>query len=59
MAPIGPLTWELPYGAGVALKRKKKKKERERERTFSKPAAQHSRALGGCLGLCIVPAPNQ
>ena len=24
-APIGPLTWEFPYAAGVALKRKKKK----------------------------------
>ena len=24
-ALIGPLTWELPYAAGMALKRKKKK----------------------------------
>ena len=23
-APIGPLAWELPYAAGVALKKKKK-----------------------------------
>ena len=23
-APIGPLTWELPYAVGTALKRKKK-----------------------------------
>ena len=26
-APIGPFTWELPYAAGVALKRKKINKE--------------------------------
>ena len=24
VAPIGPLAWEFPYAAGVALKRKKK-----------------------------------
>ena len=23
VAPIGPLTWELPYAAGVAVKREK------------------------------------
>ena len=28
IAPIQPLTWELPYAAGVALKTKKKKKKR-------------------------------
>ena len=27
IAPIGPLAWEPPYAAGVALKRKKEKKE--------------------------------
>ena len=26
VAPIGPLAWELPYAAGMALKKKKKKK---------------------------------
>ena len=26
IAPIGPLAWEPPYAAGVALKSKKKKK---------------------------------
>ena len=26
-APIGPLAWEPPYAAGVALKRQKKKKK--------------------------------
>ena len=32
-ALIGPLAWELPYPAGVAIKRKKKKKKRkEKER---------------------------
>jgi len=32
-APIGPLAWELPYAAGVALKRKKEKeRKREKER---------------------------
>ena len=32
IAPILPLTWELPYIMGAALKRKKKKKKkRERE----------------------------
>ena len=37
VALIGPLAWEIPYDAGVALKskkkkKKKKKKKRERER---------------------------
>ena len=26
VAPIQPLAWELPYAAGVAVKKKKKKK---------------------------------
>ena len=26
IAPIGPLAWELPFAAGVALKRKKERK---------------------------------
>ena len=31
IAPIGPLAWEPPYAASVALKKKKeKKKEKER-----------------------------
>ena len=31
VAPIGPLDWEPPYAASVALKKKKeKKKEKER-----------------------------
>ena len=25
--PIGPLAWELPYAAGVAIRRKKKKNQ--------------------------------
>ena len=29
VAPIPPLSWELPHAAGMALKRKKKKKKRE------------------------------
>ena len=28
-APTQPLAWELPYTAGVALKRQKRKKETE------------------------------
>ena len=28
VAPIGPLPWELPYAADVALKRQKKKKKK-------------------------------
>ena len=28
-APIGPLAWEPPYVAGVALKSKKKKKKKK------------------------------
>ena len=31
-APIQPLTWEIPYDTGMALKSKKKKREREKER---------------------------
>jgi len=29
IALIGPLPWEPPYAAGVALKRQKEKKEKE------------------------------
>ena len=32
-APIGPLTWELPYAMGAALKTKKKKKKNTKDRT--------------------------
>ena len=32
MALIRPLGWELPYAAGVALKRQKKKKKKKRIR---------------------------
>ena len=28
-APIGPLAWEPPYAAGVALKRQKRKRKEE------------------------------
>ena len=28
-APIGHLAWELPYAAGMAIKKKKKKKKKE------------------------------
>ena len=28
--PIQPLAWELPYVAGVAIKKKKRKKEKEK-----------------------------
>ena len=28
---IGPLAWEPPYAAGVALKKKKKKKKKEKK----------------------------
>ena len=31
VASIGPLTWEPPYAAGVALKGQKDKRERERK----------------------------
>ena len=39
---IQPLAWELPYGAGVALKRKKKKEkkrqtDRQKERKVARP----------------------
>ena len=30
-AVIGPLAWEPPYAAGVALEKKKKKKEKEKD----------------------------
>ena len=29
VAPIRPLAWELPYAAGVVLKRKKKRKRKK------------------------------
>ena len=29
IAPIGPLAWEPPHAAGVAIKRQKKRKRRE------------------------------
>ena len=31
VAPTGPLAWELPHAAGVALKRQKKKKRKGRK----------------------------
>jgi len=30
IAPIGPLAWEPPYAAGVALKRQKDQKKRKK-----------------------------
>ena len=30
-APIGPLAWEPPYAAGVALKKKKKERKKEKD----------------------------
>ena len=32
VVPIGPLAWERPYAAGMALKSKKKKKKKKKER---------------------------
>jgi len=32
-ALIGPLAWETPYTAGMALKRKKKKKKKKKKHT--------------------------
>ena len=29
VAPVRPLAWELPYAAGVALKKKQKKEKKE------------------------------
>ena len=29
IAPIQPLTWELPYATGVALKKKKEREKKE------------------------------
>ena len=38
VAPIGPLAWEPPYAAGVALKeQKKKKKEKKRKKLLATP----------------------
>ena len=34
VAPIQPLAWELPYAAGVALKRPKKKREEQVREKF-------------------------
>ena len=34
IAPNLPLTWELPYAMGAALKRKKKRKEKRRKQTM-------------------------
>ena len=33
-ALIGPLAWELPYAAGMTLKRQKKEEEEEEEDSF-------------------------
>ena len=32
VAPIRPLTWELPYAVDVALKKKKERKRKEKEK---------------------------
>ena len=34
VAPIRSLAWELPYTAGVALKRKKNKKQKTHQKTI-------------------------
>ena len=34
-APIGPLAWEPPYTAGVALKRQKGQKKKKKDRSAS------------------------
>ena len=36
MAPIRPLAWELPYAAGIALKRKEKEKKRKRKENWAR-----------------------
>ena len=33
-ALIGPLAWEPPYAAGIALKRKKDKKKKKKKKEF-------------------------
>ena len=48
-APVGPLAWELPYAAGVALKRKKKKSRGRSSRANA--------ANCGCLWLPRVHLP--
>jgi len=40
VAPIRPLTWELPYVASVALKSKKLNKQKKQKKTFQQTKVQ-------------------
>ena len=37
VAPTGPLAWEPPYAAGVALKRKEKKEKKSNVASYKEP----------------------
>ena len=45
VALIRPLAWELPYAAGVALKRQKQKKKHTNLLSTSKSLELHEQAL--------------
>ena len=48
IAPNRPLTWELPYAMGAALKRKKKRKEKKTNYGCqSKRGVRERNKLGG------------
>ena len=50
VAPVGPLTWELSYAVGAALKSKKKKKKKPNQKTpHEKPN------LDLCVPCCFLP----
>ena len=40
IAPIQPLTWELSYATGAAIKKKKKKEEEEEEEEKPNPYSE-------------------
>ena len=57
-APIQPLVWELPYGAGAALKRQNKTKKQEQNRQNGSLVAQQFQdtALSIVIAVALVAA---
>ena len=51
LCPIGPLVWELPSAAGVALERPKKRKEKKKEK---KKECYHSPVIYFCSVLFML-----
>ena len=54
---IQPLAWELPYAAGMALKRKKKKKKKRLGKYYVEKYQQVLVKLPVYIFKCVHPEP--